>query len=192
MSTPTSSNEGKRSSQGMTLLESGKSRSQHRRDYLAVQELGEALVRMSPGHFDRMPLADALRAAVVEARRLEGSAYRRHLRHLARLLVRGDPEAVRAAMEYVLGSGPAAGARRRRQEARRERLLAVGDEAIQELIEDHPGVDRQRVRRMVRAARAERDAGEEDGREARALVAYLRELEHDALTRSVTGADEEP
>ena len=175
----------------MALHDPVKSRSQRRRDYLAVQELGESLVRLSPGHFARMPLEEALRVAVVEARRLEGSAYRRHLRHIARLLAHGDPEAIRTAMEYVSDSGPAAGARRRRQEARRDRLLAGGDEAIQELIEEHPGAERQRLRRMVRGAHAERDAGEEGGREARALVAYLRELELNALSRSAPSSDEE-
>ena len=169
-----------------------KSRSQRRRDHLAVQKLGEALVHLSPGHFARMPLEETLRGAVQDARRLEGSAYRRQLRYIARLLGRGDPEAVRSAMEYVSESGPAAGARRRRGEARCDLLLAGGDEAIQELIEAHPGAERQRLRRMVRGARTERDAGEQGGREARALAAYLRELELSALSRSIPSADEEP
>ena len=168
-----------------------KSRSQRRREYLTLHDLGEALVRLSPGHLARMPLVEALRAAVQEARRLEGSAYRRQLRYVARLLSRGDPGAVRAAMEYVSESGPAAGARRRRLEARRDQLLAGGDEAIQALIEEHPDADRPRLRRMVRGARAERAAGEAGGREARAIVAYLRELDLAALSRSVPAADEE-
>ena len=176
----------------MAPHDSDKSRSQRRRDYLAVQQLGEALVHLSPGHLARMPLEEALRGAVQDARRHEGSAYRRQLRYIARLLVHGDPEAVRSAMEYVSDSGPAAGARRRRLEARRDRLLAGGDEAIQELIEEHPGAERQRLRRMVRGARAERDAGEEGGREARALAAYLRELGLSALSRSMLRADEGP
>ena len=118
-------------------------------------------MNLSPGHLSRMPLEEALRVAVEEARRLEGGAYRRHLRYIARLLKRGDPEALRSAMEHVMDSGPAAGARRRRLEARRDRLLSGGDEAIQELIEEFPLSDRQRVRRMVRGARAEHDAGGE-------------------------------
>ena len=168
-----------------------KSRSQRRRDYLTLHALGEALVGLSPGHLARMPLAEPLRTAVQEARRLDGSAYRRHLRHVARLVERSHPEAIRAAMEYVLESGPAAGARRRRLEARCDRLLAEGDEAIQALMEESPGADRQRVRRMVRGARAEREAGEEGGRDARALIAYLRELDFAALSHSIPSVDEE-
>ena len=176
----------------MALLDPDKSRSQRRRDYLEVQKLGESLVRLSPGYLTRMPLNETLRVAIEDARRLEGSAYRRQLRHIARLLDRGDPQALRSAMELVSDSGPTAGARRRRLEARCARLLAAGDEAIQELIEEHPDAERQRVRRMVRGARAERNAGDESGRKARALLAYLRELEFGALSRAVFDPDEEP
>ncbi len=177
---------------GMVPEDPVKSRSQRRREHLALHALGEALVRLSHRHLDRMPLAEALRVAVQEARRLEGSAYRRHLRYVARLLSQGDPEGVRSAMEYVSDSGPAAGARRRRLEARRERLLAEGDAAIQTLVEERPGADRQRLRRMVRGARTERESGEESGRCARALIAYLRELDLVALSSAVPPVDEEP
>ena len=176
----------------MVSQDPDKSRSQRRREYLAVHALGEKLVRLSPGHLARMPLAEPLRVAVQQARRLEGGAYRRHLRYIARLVSRGDPEAIRSAMEYVSDAGPAAGARRRRLEARRDGLLAGGDEAIQVLIEEHPDADRQRLRRMVRGARSELEAGEEGGRQARALVAYLRELGLAALARSTPPEDEDP
>ena len=169
-----------------------KSRSQRRRDYLGLHALGQALVRLSPGHLARMPLVEPLRLAVLEARRLEGSAYQRQLRHVARLVSRSDPDAIRAAIEFVSDSGPVAGARRRRLEARRDRLLAEGDDAVQALVEEHPDADRPRLRRMVRGARAEREAGEESGRESRALVAYLRELDLVALSRGVRSAEEEP
>lgn len=168
-----------------------KSRSQRRREHLAVHALGETLTRMSPGHLERLPLPETLRAAVLEARRLEGRAGRRQLRFLARLLSRGDPDALRAAMEFVSDSGPAAGARRRRLEVRRDRLVEEGDAAIQALVESRPGADRQRLRRMVREARAERERGGPDTH-ARALVAYLRELDLAALSLSAVPVDDEP
>ena len=77
----------------MASHDSDKSRSQRRREYLALHALGEELVRLSPGHLARMPLAEPLRVAVQQARRLEGGAYRRHLRYIAKLVSRGDPEA---------------------------------------------------------------------------------------------------
>ena len=166
------------------------SRSQRRREHQAVHALGETLARMSPGHFERLPLPEALRAALIEARRLEGGARRRQLRFVARLLGRSDPDTVRAAMAFVSDSGPAAGARRRRLEARRDRLVEEGDAAIQALIESRPGADRQRLRRMVRKARAERERGGPDPH-ARALVAYLRELDLAALSWSSAPAGDE-
>ena len=162
-----------------------KSRSQRRRDHLALHVLGEALVRASPGHLARMPLTEPLRAAVSEARRLDGGTYRRQLRYIARLLSHDDPQALKAALELVSDTGPAAGGRRRRLQARRDRLLAGGDEAIQALLEESPGADRQRLRRMVRKARGG------DEREAGALVAYLRELDLAALSRSAGSADDD-
>ena len=168
------------------------SRSQRRRDYLALHALGESLVGLGAGHLARLPLTEALRAAVREARRLEGGAYRRQMRYIARLISRDDPQALRSAMEYVSDSGPAAGARRRRREACCERLLAGGDDAIQALIEEHPGADRQRLRRLVRAVRAKRAQGEEGGREARSLLALLRELDIAALPQASRAVDDEP
>ena len=168
----------------MNPEEGAKSRSQRRREYLELHALGEALVNLSPGHFARMPLDESLRAAVVEARRLEGGAFRRQLRLVARLVSRSDADSIRAAMDFVSDAGPAAGARRRLLEARRDRLLEGGDDAIQALIEEHPEADRPRLRRLVRAARAERDAGDAGGRASRALVAYLRELDFSAMTRN--------
>ena len=156
-----------------------------------MHALGEALARMSPRHLERLPLPGTLRAAVLEARRLEGRAGRRQLRFLARLLSRSDPDALRAAMEFVSDSGPAAGARRRRLEARRDRLVEEGDAAIQALVESRPDADRQRLRRMVREARAERERGGPDTH-ARALVAYLRELDLAALSLSAGPAGDEP
>ena len=168
-----------------------KSRSQRRREYLELHALGEALVRLSPGHFARMPLEESLRAAVVEAKHLDGGAYRRQLRLVARLVSRSDAESIRAAMEFVSDAGPAAGARRRLLEARRDRLLEGGDDAIQALIEERPEADRPRLRRLVREARTERDAGDAPGRASRALVAYLRELEHSAMSRKLSSTPDE-
>ena len=175
----------------MNPEERAKSRSQRRREYLELHAVGEALVRLSPGHFARMPLDESLRAAVVEARRLDGGAYRRQLRLVARLVSRGDAESIRAAMDFVSDAGPAAGARRRLLEARRDRLLEGGDDAIQALIEERPEADRPRLRRLVREARAERDAGDSGGRASRALVAYLRELEHSAMSRGFSPTPDE-
>ena len=94
-------------------------------------------------------------------------------------------------MEFVSDAGPAAGARRRLLEARRDRLLEGGDDAIQALIEERPEADRPRLRRLVREARAERAAGDAGGRAARALVAYLRELERSAMSRNLSATPDE-
>ena len=45
-----------------------------------------------------------------------------------------------------------------RLEAQRDRLLVEGDVALGELAEQHPGIDRQHLRSLIRQARSEREA----------------------------------
>jgi ribosome-associated protein len=62
------------------------SKSQRKRDALALQALADELVRLSPAQLDSVPLPDDLRVAVTSARELSRGAYRRQVRYLGRLL----------------------------------------------------------------------------------------------------------
>lgn len=157
------------------------SRSQQRREALAVFDLAEQLVEMGERQLSAVPMPDDLRDLVRESRRITAQiARKRQLQFLAKIMRREDDEvldAIRRALEHDRDDVRRDTARLHRLEAMRERLLEEGDEALAELIAEHPDADRQKLRQLVRNARIEREkqkpphAFRELFRELKALMA---------------------
>jgi ribosome-associated protein len=94
-------------------------------------------------------------------------------------LMRGvDPEPIARALDALAGESHGAVALMHRCERWRERLLA-DDGALTELVAEHPQVDVQALRAMIRAARREQAAGQPP-KNARALYRWLHQLLHSA------------
>ena len=156
----------------------GPSRSQQRRDALAVFDLACALVELSDARLAQMPLSDELRALVVESRRITSHiARKRQLQFLAKQMRRREDELppIRARLEHERGQERRASAELHRLERERDALVAGGDEAIDALVVRHPEADRQQLRQLVRRAQSEAAAGKPPAA-ARALFRLLREL----------------
>ena len=75
-----------------------KSRSQLKRDYQALKDLGIRLARLSKGQLSAIPLSEETRAAVLAAQGMSRNALPRHYRYLASLMAEEDVVAIRAAM----------------------------------------------------------------------------------------------
>ena len=158
------------------MTESGairKSKSQRKRDSLALQALGEALAAMAANDLARLPLWPELEAAVASARGLERAALRRQIRYIGRLLREGDVGPIARGLETVRRPGRREAARHRRLERLRDALLA-GDEAFDRIREAKPDLDFQKLRRLVTAARCEREDGP-GSTSGRRLFRFLRD-----------------
>jgi ribosome-associated protein len=151
------------------------SKSQRKRDALALQALADELVRLTPAQLDGVPLPAELRDAVVSARELSRGAYRRQVRYLGRLLRDADSEPVKRAVDSLRHASQEDKARLKRLERWRERLMEEGDAAVAELLDEYPGADAQQLRQLVRNACRERAAGRAP-RSQRQLFRFLREL----------------
>jgi ribosome-associated protein len=152
------------------------SKSQRKREVTALQELGEALVGLTKAQLARMALPARLQEAVAAAQAIVSrSARRRQLQYIGRLMREVDPEPIRTALDEIAGRSREAAARLQRLERWRERLIRDGDEALGALVESFPAADLQHVRRLVREARREQEAGRPPAA-ARALFRYLREV----------------
>lgn len=151
------------------------SKSQRKRDALALQSMADDLMRLPASQLDALPLGEALRQGLDEARSLSRGAYRRQLRYLGRLLRETDAEPIKRGLESLKATSEADKARLRRLERWRERLLEEGDAALAELLDDFPGADAQQLRQLVRNARKERADGRPP-RSYRQLFRMLREL----------------
>ncbi len=136
------------------------SRSQQRRDALEVLELAEKLASLTPTQLARLPIPEDLLPHLEHTRKITAHiARKRQLAFLAKQMRREDDEALEAIRDALDEDGVAARrevAAMHRVEAWRERLLADGDAALAELLEEHPAADRQHLRQLVRNANEEK------------------------------------
>ncbi len=151
------------------------SKSQRKRDALALQALADEMVRFSPAELASVPLAADLRDAVTSARALSRGAYRRQVRYLGRLLRDTDVAPIRSAVDARRSASHEDKARLKRLERWRERLMEEGDAAVAELLDEYAHADPQQLRQLLRNAHKERAAGRPP-LSFRALFRFLREL----------------
>lgn len=155
------------------------SRSQDRRDALEVLALGERLAGLTDTQLAKLPVPDDLLPHVIEARRITSHiARKRQLAFLAKQMRREDDETLDAIRDALDEKGEAARqetAALHRAEAWRDRLMEDGDAALSELVEAHPGADRQQLRQLVRSALDERRK-DKPPRAYRELYRAIRDL----------------
>lgn len=173
----------------------GPSRSEQRRTALDVLALANQLAELSPVQLARLPVPEALLPHIAEARRItQHVAHKRQVAFLAKQMRREDDTAL-AAIRDALDAGGEAGRREaallHRAEAWRERLVAEGDAALAELLDAHPGADRQSLRQLARNAAEER-ARNKPPRAYRELFRAVRDLLAQDLPEQEATAQDEP
>lgn len=157
--------------------ELGPSRSQVKRDMLALQELGRRITELRPDQQAQVPMDDRLRNAVAEMRRISAhGARKRHLQFIGKLMRTADAEAIKLVVEQFDSASAAHNQKFHALEQWRERLISGGNDALQSYIEAHPQADIQHLRQLVRNAQKERETQKAAG-SGRKLFQYLRELD---------------
>ena len=155
--------------------DAGPSKSEIKRQMLALQDLGRELTKLSDEKLDQIPLDDGIRAAVREYRRIKTfKAQLRHIQHLGKLLRQVDADEVRKALD---DAGGAMVALQHRCERLRDSLIA-SNEGLTEFIEEHPEADLQKLRQCIRAARKEaqkEDPAKRNPKASREIYRILRE-----------------
>lgn len=134
------------------------SKSERKRQSDALQALGEELIDLPQAELDALPLPEALRDAVMLARRItaHGGLYRQK-QYIGKLMRKIDAEPIRAALSAKRDRERAEALRFRRIEQWRERLMREGPTALEALSTEAPGsIDIQAVGQLVERARAER------------------------------------
>jgi ribosome-associated protein len=165
------------------------SKTRRKAEMLALQSLGEQLVGLPRERLARLPVDEALIAAIRELDRLSAhEARRRQMQYIGRLMREVDPGPITEAIAAFNGVSRADTARLHRVERLREKILA--DEAtLAELAADHPGADLQRLRQLRRNALRERERGAPP-KNFRALFQLLNALtEPDVAGRQASEPD---
>lgn len=152
------------------------SKSQKKRELIALQKLGEKLTTLNKDQIEQFPISNRLRDAILEAKRLtQHEAKRRQMQFIGRLMPEEENiEAIEAAWNKIASVGIAATKNLHEIEQWRANLLSNGKEALTKFIDQYHPEDIQHLRHLVQQAQAEAASGKPAGA-GRALFRYIRE-----------------
>ena len=84
------------------MEETKPSKSARKREYIALQKLGEELISLRESELQLLPLEENLHEAILEARRIKAhGALRRQKQYIGKIMRHLDPEPIRAALERL-------------------------------------------------------------------------------------------
>lgn len=153
-----------------------KSKTQVKKEVLELVKLGTQIVELSPANLKRIPLDEELSEAINIARNMNRKkpSYKRQLQFIGKLLRNGETEPISDALENLQGQQYKANAHFHKLEGLRDKLVDLGDDALQSLVEEHPHLDRQRMRQLIRQAGKEKQQNKPP-RASREIFQYLKQ-----------------
>lgn len=157
-------------------LDAPPSKSQKKRDSLALQALGGELIGLSAVQLARIAMPEDLRVAVREAQRITSNgAKRRQLQYIGRLMREAEAGPIRAALDATKGVSVQARAREQRLERLRARLLD-DEQGLADIGMAFPSADLKQLRQLRRNALKEQELGKPP-RAFREIFRVLREAD---------------
>ena len=152
------------------------SKSQRKREAAALQELGEKLVDLSAAQLATIPLPADLMVEIQSAQNTpQRGARRRQLQYIGKLMRAIDAEPIITALASLEGQNAADKRLQHDAEHLRSALLANDETVLTTFLDEHPAVDRQHLRQLVRNAIREQEQAKSP-RFRRALFRYLRDV----------------
>ncbi|WIO73770.1 ribosome biogenesis factor YjgA [Porticoccaceae bacterium LTM1] len=152
------------------------SKSEMKRDMLALQKLGEDLVDLPEKQLEKFDLPDVLLEGIMLARRLKNrEGRRRQLQYIGKVMRDIDVTEIRQQMENLQLQSRGFRQHFHQLEEWRDRLIEEGDDAVTALLEEQPDADRQKLRQLIRQAQKEQSQ-QKPPAASRKIFKYLREL----------------
>ncbi|GAA0811803.1 DUF615 domain-containing protein [Colwellia sp. D2M02] len=158
------------------LEEELKSKTEIKREMHKLQDFAQSLVEMSKHQRSRLPLSDDLKDAMVLADKITNKheALRRHIRHIAKILLETDLEPIHHAIEVMANKHQQETAKFVYLETLRDELIDNGNDAVEQALTEFSSMERQKLKQLVRHAAKEKKA-EKIGKHYKNLFAYLKE-----------------
>jgi len=151
------------------------SKSARKREMHGLQKMGETLLKLPASTLASLPLSDRLREALALAGALKpGEGRRRQLQFIGKLMRTEETGLIAAALAQSEASDRRFRQHFHRLEQLRDRLLDAGDLELDQLMRDHPELDAQRLRQLIRMSRRETEHNKAPAA-SRRLFKYLRE-----------------
>ena len=151
------------------------SKSELKRQMLALQKTGEALLALTAAQLAEMPLSNAMREALELSKSLKHrEAKRRQLQYIGKLMRTEEHEKITAALTELEDKNRYFRQRFHHIEQLRQQLMEGSDNAFESLLEQAPSIDRQHLRQLIRQAQKQQTA-KRPGNASKKLFQYLRE-----------------
>lgn len=147
-------------------------KTQIKREIRVYNLLGKELAAMPDAALKKIPISDAMREAIADAKRFSRGALQRQLRRIAALMQEEDVELIQQELARLKQPSKQQTAEFHQLEQWRDRLIAGDDKLLTELIDQYPVIDRQHIRQLVRNAQLELKR-EKPPKSARSLFKYL-------------------
>lgn len=152
------------------------SKSQKKREADALQKLGVELIALPQAKLESLPLPEQLMRAVIEAKSIRShGAMRRQAQLIGKLMRAADAAAIAEAYHELIAADSSQTAAFHALESWRDKLVSDDKEALTAFINEHPQVDVQMLRQLIKKAVEEKLKGKPPGA-GKALFRFLRSL----------------
>lgn len=152
-----------------------KSKTQLKQESSDLQKLGEQLVELGQAALSKIPLDDELAEAVALARRInrKKDGFRRQLQLIGKMMRHRDVQPIEFALHQLQMAHHQQTQKFHHIEQARDQVL-LGDNGIMQLLNQHPDLDRQKLRQLSRQAKKQHDTNKPP-KAAREIFQYLKE-----------------
>ncbi len=142
------------------------------------------MVELKPSVLAKFPISEDLLEAIKDAQRFKNEARRRQLQYIGKVMRQEDPEPIQAALDKLRNKHSQNTAVLHKLETLRDRVIAEGDSAIDEVLELYPAADRQRLRQLARTAVKEKQ-NNKPPKAFREIFQVLKQLNDEAIASSL-------
>jgi len=156
--------------------EDEKSKSEVKRELLALKELGKELLKLPVKDLGKLNLSERLYEALLKAQDMKKGALKRQTATIGGLIVHEDHDSIKQSIEKIRQEHNGQVKQFHQLEQRRDELLAGDNEVMSILRNQFDSFDMQHVRQLVRNANKEA-AAEKPAKSARLLFKYLQQCQ---------------
>lgn len=159
------------------------SKSQRKKDMLALQKIGESLIKLTEDQLTTLDLPENLLGAILHMKSLvSNEAKRRQLQYIGKIMRHIDVEPICQTLKRKQYIHQKSVEEFHLVEEWRDKICQQGDEALNSFLVDYPETDRQQLRKLMRNAQYDKKNDKNTGGE-KALFKYLRSIIETELSR---------
>lgn len=153
-----------------------KSKSQKKREALALQDLGTELTHLNEEQLQSIPMPENLYDAIIAAKQIhQHGGHKRQLQYIGKLMRDIETQPIQLALRSIQKQRLSQTNHHRQIEQWRDQLLSQSSDGMTDLVAQFPQLDRQYVNQLVRNARQEKKHNKPP-KSARKLFHYIQQL----------------